>query len=339
MRAQKFLIAFVAVLLLLFIGFAAYWWVAVDRLRAGIVETRAQLAAFGIDVQHGEPDIGGFPLSLTLRLPSPVVALPDGTRIVGPEALEGRVWLWDLERVQLEGPGRYEVSLTGDELLFEAKEAMMRLEFDGGLPDALSLSLDSFVVTNRRTAQSLAAENVLISLEQILPRAGGQETAFALQIEGVPLPPQAQETSRLMGERIGLIALAGRLEGSLLPGRTPREVAAAWRDSGGIVDLERISLAWGDLGVTGDGTVTLDEAFRPLGAFSLRTQGLPALVTRLAEAGALDPDKAEELQQAFDAAGGSTDERGRRIVTLPLTMQDGELSLGEAVVGPLRPLF
>lgn len=339
MRAPRPLLIVVAILLLAFIGFAVYWWIAVDRLRAGIVETREQLAAFGIAVEHGEPEIGGFPISLTLTLPNPVVTLPDGTRIVGPEALEGSARLWNLASISLRGPGRYELSLPQGELLFEAEDAVMTLEIAGGLIDAVSLRLASAVLTNRVTAQTLAAEKLSLSLERILPRAGGQDTAFALQLEGLPLPASARETADLMGPRIGLLALAGRFEGPLLPGGDPRQIAAAWRDAGGILDLERIAFAWGQLGVSGEGTLTLDESFRPLGAFSLRTLALPALVARLAEAGVLDEETAARLAAALAARSEGNDESGREIVRLPVTAQDGVLSVGEVEIGPLRPLF
>lgn len=339
MRAPRPLLIVVAILLLAFIGFAVYWWIAVDRLRAGIVETREQLAAFGIAVEHGEPEIGGFPISLTLALPNPVVTLPDGTRIVGPEVLEGRVRLWNLESVSLEGPGRYELYLPQGDLVFESEDAVMTLELEGGLVDALSLRLVSAAITNRATAQTLAAEKLSLSLERILPRPGGQDTAFALQLEGLPLPAGATETAAVMGERIALLALAGRFEGPLFPGGEPRQIAAQWRDAGGILDLERIALAWGRLGISGAGTLTLDESFRPLGAFSLRTLGLPALVAKLGESGVLDAETAATLAAALEARSEGTDDSGRTVVTLPMTAQDGVLTLGEVEVGPLRPLF
>jgi hypothetical protein len=161
--------------------------------------------------------------------------------------------------------------------------------------------------------------------------------AAASRLSGFTLPPEGAAAAELVGPQIHLLKLAGRLEGLLRPAATPSAALAAWRDSGGILDLSAIELDWGELWLKGAGTLTLDEAFRPLGAFSFETLGLPALVQRATEAGALDRNAGETLARALGALASGTDERGRQRVQLPITLQDGSLYVGQIELGRLRP--
>ncbi len=339
MRMKRLLVAVGLLVLVAFVGFAVYWWIAADRLRQGLEEMRTQLAAFGIVVESGEPEIGGFPLRLTVRLPKPVLTLEDGSRVTGPQAIDGAVWLWDLRHLALSGPGRYQISLPQNDLQFEAQGVSLELELEDGLFDAVALELESAVLTNQSTTQSLAVEQLSISLEQMLPRDGrGHDTAFSLRLAGMPLPPQAETARALLGEQIDRVVLSGRFQGVLLPG-SPRDMAALWRDGGGIVDFEEIEIAWGDLRLEGAGTVTLDEAFRPLGAFSFESAGLLALVRRLGEGGAIEAETARALDIGLSELVSGRDALGRAEIALPVTLQDGQLTFARVPVGPLRPLF
>jgi hypothetical protein len=133
------------------------------------------------------------------------------------------------------------------------------------------------------------------------------------------------------------LKLDGRLQGILSLEQTGQDFLAAWRDSSGILDLRGIELDWGTLWAKGAGTLTVDGAFRPLGAFSFETLGLPELVNRATAAGAIGEEEGLTLERGLTALATGTDEKGRHRVQLPITLQDGRLYIGSIEFGQLRP--
>jgi len=338
MRLRTLIVVLLVLAVVAVGGAAVFWWFASDELERGIVDLRDDLRADGIEASSAPPAIGGFPFRLTARFDAPAVTLPGGMRWSGPTVV-GSAWLWDLESIRLDAPGRHLFTLPEAELALEAAAATARLGFAQGLLRELALELEQATLANLEFGQTLSAERLAFSAGP-LPALDGREetTAFALALAGVPLPPQAAEAARLLGDHLALLVLEGSLAGPLLPGR-PRDMAAAWRDAGGVLELSRIELDWGALALQGSGTLSLDSAFRPLGAFSFQTAGLPELVARLQAEGLLDPEAGATLAKGLQALAAGSDAQGRTLVTLPVTLQDGTLYLGLIAVGQLRSLF
>lgn len=336
---RKGLILLVLLLLILLGGVTAYWWIAADRLGEGIARWQDEARAEGVTADFAPPSFGGWPLRLTARFEAPLLGLPAGQRWQGPAEVTGYAWLWDPQRLHVTAPGRHLLTLPPGQLALEAEAADATVIFSRGLIDAVSLSLRQAVLSPPGAEQSLSAASLALSVSALTPVEGNRyATDFSLDLQEAPLPPAAQGVVALLGPTLDHLLLAGELRGAL-GGRDPRGAAAIWRDSGGVVDLERIELTWGNLVVRGSGTITLDEAFRPLGAFSFETAGLPELVQRLAQAGILDQDRALALSLGLGALSTGRDEAGRTLVKLPLTLQGGTLSLGMIPLASLPPLF
>jgi len=85
----------------------------------------------------------------------------------------------------------------------------------------------------------------------------------------------------------------------------------------------------------GDGTLTLDEAMRPLGAFGTRLRGLSEFIDQLVRAGLINSRTASAVKisvgllAARDASG---------VLAVPVSAQFGKLSVGPVVVADLPPL-
>lgn len=339
MRLRPLVITLAVVLLLVLAAAGGFWWYASGVLGEAIADWRDDWRRQGGIAEFADPPVGGFPLQLTADFAHPVLALPSGETWRGPALAVGKAWLWQLETIRFEAPGHHELDLPAGRLALDAAGLTGAFAFDGGYLHRIALELTEGTLVNRDSGQALSLEALRLAAGPLAPVAGRDYAIdVSFDLAGLPLPPEA-EGAALLGPRLDRLRLVGQLRGPLALEAAPRDAAAYWRDGGGVLDLAEIELAWGDLTLEGEGTLTLDEAFRPLGAFAIEATGLLTLVQRLDAAGLLDPAVVPALTAALRAlaAGQGHGELDR--VKLPVTLQDGLLSLGQIPIGELRPVF
>jgi hypothetical protein len=137
-----------------------------------------------------------------------------------------------------------------------------------------------------------------------------------------------------LGREVDAVELDATLMGPLPDGDYP-EAVLRWRDEGGVVEVRRFALDWGEVRVEASGTLTLDAATRPEGAFSAKLWNHRKLLAEMVAAKAMSPDDARLAGAALDllaAAGGGA-------VSAPVTAQNGKLWLGPVAVARLSPLL
>ena len=117
----------------------------------------------------------------------------------------------------------------------------------------------------------------------------------------------------------------------------PARALAQWRDAGGVVEVRALSLAWGSLSLKGDGTLTVDQRMRPMGAFTMRVTGYDALIEALVAADAIRARNASLTLTILNLLA-KRDDKGARVLTVPVTAQNGKLLLGPAKVLDLAPI-
>ncbi len=341
MRRKKLLIILLVLVLLLGGALSGFWYYAKGEVTAGIAQWRDDWRALGGTADFADPPVSGFPLQLSARFTQPLLALSDGQTWRGPPLVTASAWLWDLETIRFQAPGHQELEVPGGELALDTADLDGSIGFAGGLPNRITLKLTQGRLTNRDSGQQLSAEELSFAAGPFTSTERGMHYAIDLDLglSGVPLPPGTALVAELLGPRLERLHLVGTLRGPLAPQAAPRAAAALWRDGGGVLDLTTIDLVWGDLTLKGSGTLALDEAFRPLGAFSFESAGLLQLVERMDAAGLLDPSAVPAIKTALKALASGQDAEGRDLVTLPITAQEGTLYLGLLPLGPLRPLF
>ena len=131
---------------------------------------------------------------------------------------------------------------------------------------------------------------------------------------------------------IGSIALDATLmgkvgSGGILPALT------AWRDDGGILEIDRFALGWSRLVLDASGTFAFDIAMQPVIATQARLRGHNETLDALVGAGVLAPGESLMARMAFrllerSGGPGKPDE-----IRIALTVQQGWL-----YVGPVRLL-
>ena len=166
---------------------------------------------------------------------------------------------------------------------------------------------------------------------QIDPAASAAEGGKSLDLIVALHDLSISEPANLpLGNSISRIDLAAAVEGTLQPGR-PSESLAAWRNAGGVLQIQRFAANWGPLAVTAEGTLALDGQMQPLFAGTATVRGYSEAIDALVQARMMDPGGATGAKIALAAMAKPADDGGPPAAKLPITIQDGFL-----FVGPLR---
>jgi hypothetical protein len=322
------------VALLLLAAHAVAWWLATALLRSEAEAAIAAERAAGNTVTHGAPARGGYPLAAHVTLPdlrySGRVSLPGGALL--PVAGRARAATLVLA---LEAPRSVAIDIacpceggTGGAPPMPIDAAELRAEVPlvrrGSGPTLTGRGLVLYLPDGSLTVAQLRA--------RVPDSAVATVTADAFGI-GLP-PPEAQWP---LGARIAQASADVTLRGVLPAGPTPARALAAWRDQGGALELDRISLAWGPLSVRGVATVALDQALQPRGTATATLAGYGPALDRLVAAGAVARAPAALVRLGLTAASRQG-EGGERVVDIALAIEDRTLSVARIPVTRLPPV-
>lgn len=323
---RKPLILLALLLAVLAAGHGLYWGWAAGRLEARIAEWRAEQEARGLAVAYRGPQITGYPTRLSVRFEEPALETPNGWHWSGP-AVTGQAALWAPFTIDLAFPGRHEVGHPAlDAPLQAALEegtARVRLRGDGRVEQA-EIALRALEIES--LAQGPAGVASLdATLGPLIEARGDSPQRFEVTAEatGVRLPDFEDNPLGPNGERV---ALTGTLLGPTQAGE-PRAALEAWRDAGGTAEIASLEALWGPLALAGEGTLALDRELRPLGAFDARVSGLDDTIDVLARKKLIENGAALAIKLGLAMVVKDSDARGRPLVRLPITLQNGRLNL------------
>jgi hypothetical protein len=156
------------------------------------------------------------------------------------------------------------------------------------------------------------------------PANDGKSAEIALAVEDAAI----EKPSGLpLGDLIRRIEMNAYVAGTLRPGR-PSESLTAWRDAGGVLQIERFVADWGPLAIAAEGTLALDGGLQPLFAGTARLRGHGEAIDALAAAGLMAPGEATAAKIALAAMVKPGADGGPPAAQVPLTIQDGFLFAG-----------
>lgn len=330
-------------LALLFAGglYTAYWFTVARLVRENVLEWAGARRAAGYRIGWDRMSITGFPGALTVRLERPVFGQSRQAPAYDASmpALIGEAWPWSPERWRLhaEGGGRLViapgVARPAITLSANALDASVELgrpakpTAPGGTAVALTandllVSADETVQIARATADFVVPPEGLVSHRDVWTSGG-------FRLERIVLPQGVGP----LGRTIDSLAAKAAINGTIPPG-PHAESLAAWRDGGGTLELESAQLNWRTLSMTANGTFALDRALQPEGALTAMIEGYGAIVDALVAENGIRPGDAllAKLGLAVLAKPGPD---GKRQITAPVTIQDGEISIAGFRLGKL----
>lgn len=319
------------VLLVLGIGlYSAFWWIAAGRIESEAATWRETARQQGIEASWQGMRVTGYPLSFRLELTD--AAVKDST--TAPPAdlqaplLTASIHPWDLHTAWFAAPQGLTLALG------PGAAAKLSAERGGG---AVALSDDKTTIwlsLYKATVGGIVSVTArTVHLWAIVPAVmptAHQEAGIAAALDVHELmPPVLPPGFTGAIDNLGL----GMTMRGVFPSGPLREAAAAWRDSGGTVELDHLHLRWGETEITGSGTLALDGNLQPIGGFSGGVSGFEQLLSALVASGRIKASDARiaRLALAMLAKAGPD---GRPEISTSFAIQDGQMYLGPAKLGP-----
>jgi hypothetical protein len=323
---MKFLVALVLLILAALGGYAAYWFVAAERIKGETDEWAEARQAEGWAVARETVEVRGFPgahrivvtgLDLTAPPDSGGWAVMDAAlRIDAGSPFDFNRWT---VRPQSEIRLRMQ---DGEEVTLSAASSHLELETENGPishfhAEAQALSIVSAAAPLRSAESAIVQGDRVAGAWRVLLESrntdladaafGDAQAAFGDRIALLTLDLQAQEE--------GLAALAAGFAGL---------------QDAGELSVNAARLEWGAAVLDGQGALGVDTAGRLRGAFDVALADAEAFLRALADAGALDAQQANVAVAAISFFPRDEEDR----VVVPFTFRDGETLLGPVAIGP-----
>lgn len=357
-------------IVVLALGWGAFWYFAASQAQTRMTDWRRHEASLGRVYGCAAESVGGFPFRMEVRCSDPTAELRS---VKPPLSVKAR---HVLAAVQVYQPTLLIAEATGPATLAEPGQAPM-LAIDWtlaqaslrGLPSAperVSIVFDKLGVSRLDTGTAQAAgsaEHFELHVRQA-PRLPQDEPAIdlAVQISKGTLPQVSQLPGGPVDADISAV-LHGfdDLSAKDLTHKPWREYLRDLQAANGRLEIRQARVRQGDILATGQGTIALNAQGRLDGELRLTVAGLEQLVAALGldrAMGRASQSAAERIapglnlekllgprgNAALAAAGVAmlgqpTELEGRKAVLLPLRFSDGAVYLGPLPVGQVQPLF
>lgn len=250
--------------------------------------------------------------------PSKVWFRADKPQSSGHHTSTGRAWRMEmgslLGMIKKTGRSAFEVEYTGtDPVLKEI------ISYDGTVTNRLIAEAKAVRGAARRTKWDVTSGELI-----------SHDTTIGL--EDVKVPAIAEILDAETGNAQARLTLRGAVgSGSI-------EDLVAWRDQGGVLELEELNIDWAPLDFAFEGTLALDQQLRLLGAGTADMRGLPTLIDKLVDRGDIRNSEATITKLALALLTRVAKDGGAAVVRLPLNAQDGKLRAGPFTLGRLTSI-
>lgn len=342
-------------LLLAALGYGAFWHFSARHMKDTVKAELSRLEDKGFTIKTHALRKSGFPYKLALSTQDMTVIAPR----------HGLPWQAGLEAITLFThpwtPGHLvarlnTLSVIMGSLSLTAPDGRASILTDGGQNTRLDIDLGPVRLSFPASQDSpLAASRLQIHLR--FPGETGNDNAAGAGMD-------ERETALLGPERADIalsfknLALGRFAPGAPAPaisqlvviselhGQLPQPVSSqsltAWRDAGGTLEIKSFILDWGTVQIDAEGSLTLDEDMRPLGAMTLKVVDAVPLVHYLAAQKLIDKTAVPFLVESITAITTmESADTPHNALQLPLTIQNGQILLGPfpiAAVGPVTDI-
>lgn len=308
-------------------GHGAVWWWVTERMQHQAAAGIAAPPQPGWQAAAGTMRRGGWPLAAIVRIDAPALAIP-----MAP----GQALRWQAERltltIALARPRTLVAELSGAQRVqagaappIDATAAVMRalVPLDPSGDEPVTVQVEGLRAVSLAGTARLARLDLAVGGRRTAQR-GEPALSVTLSAHDLELPagdwPLGPAVSRLAGEMV----LTGPVPAT--PDLATR--AEAWRNGGGVLELRRIALAWGDVTLAGEASLHLDGRLQPAGSGTARLGGHGAALQALTGAGIMTPRGALAAGAMLSLMARPPAGGGPPVVEAPLSLRDRTLSLG-----------
>jgi hypothetical protein len=320
---------------------SAGWFFVRERVDSEIEARLVREANLGRNWDCADRRVGGFPFRIDISCASLIFTRGDGaTFSLGPTRAVAQVYQPRHIIVEAAGPFRGTDGVASFEGDWESLRASVRelgrgteqfaldlrapeISVHGMAPAAMEVSAERFELY-LRPAPDLAAGAGAVDL---VMRAADARAPALDQLVGDDRPAQVEISARTTNLRN-------------LRGGAPRQMAANWRDAGGMLTVDMIDIRKGDAHVQIAGELRLDDALRPQGRIEPAAAGIEDLVGQLLGGGQQQANAMMMLDALAPRDQATTGPEGlRRFPALDL--RDGRIFMGPIPIPQVRlqPVF
>lgn len=331
-------------LAVLVVLYSVFWFVVAGRIAQAVADWARSMREHNLEVTWRDMTVRGFPFAFRVemtdaRLHDQTAAFTGDVQApaLSADALPWNFFAWDVAApdglaVDAGAPSQPSARIaakaaTGAVLAGAAGNGATTIWFAA---TDMTVSASASAATTAPLSVAAKTAKFWVMLPGHAPQAHTDPAvAVAVDAAGVT-PPIVPAPLRAV---IDELAFGVTVKGPIATSQSPRRAAEAWRDAGGTIDLDQLTLHWGSLGARASGTLALDENLQPIGAFSGGVAGYRELLQALVAAGRIRRNDADiaELGLSFLSRAGPD---GRPEIATSLTIQDGQMLLGPIKLGP-----
>jgi hypothetical protein len=344
----------VLVALLLFVGLAVVtggWFyarsIALDTVDSWVAAQRDK----GTIVSWSARSVSGWPLRLDGRFtaPSAQADRPDRTVIWQAPDMDVRFYLLAPDTIDFSAPGQHRLQIndgdsSSDFVLDTATlDARAKTSLTGHTGVDIRGSGTDLALRGPGDTPLATADAMKLFWKQ--PRTvsdGGLPVTLRMtaQVDRLTLAPGVlpPTPSPVLGNEIAAFRVRLAVNGALDARQPLPDALTAWRDAGGTIDVEAMEITWGPVRLAGDGTLALDARLQPEGAFTARVSGLTDLLTAMENAAMIDARSAAIARLTLAVLTRPAENGGPPEARVPLTIQNGMLSVGPVALLQLPPV-
>lgn len=333
-RPLRYFVAALALLGMLFGGYGGYWFIAAGRITDAAAGWAQRMHARRIDVSWQKIRVGGFPAGFRVTIDRAVLRdrrLDPGPRLRVP-VLSASARPWDFSHWRFEAPHGFAAKIAGAAgrlpATLTARRAAGSIAVDPAGGMTLTIRAHE-AVADAGDPVAMARAEARLTLPATPPRSRTDPLiGLAFRLHRLRLPQGIVP----LGRTIADLDVAATVEGAIPPGPLVPAIAT-WRNAGGTVELDNLQVRWGPLGARASGTLSLDRRLQPVGTFSGAIEGYDQILTALVHSGRLRAQQAG-LAKLVLTMLAKTGPDGKPQLATSFTIQDGEMYLGPARLGP-----
>ncbi len=311
------------------IGWTVYWFIAREKIEAGLEINAAALRDQGYKVAWSEAVVSGYPFRFEVTLKDAVITEPGGWGLAAP-VLEAATAAYAPGVIALVAPERVVLSLPDGQSL-EITGRVLRASIGGYDKTPPRVSIEGVELAVASRDRDTALFTTLERFQAHLRPAPENRGRVYLSVENAKVADSSL-LGRIVGDRPVSVRVAGEVtEASSMRGAGWPGVVKSWSEAGGVLDLREGNLSAGNAVLDIKPTrMAADAKGHAGGALSLSLTKASAGLMALGAIGVIPDETAKAAGEWADKLGMD----GGPALSATLIFRDGKTYIGPLPVGP-----
>ncbi|MBR72948.1 MAG: hypothetical protein CMM30_08425 [Rhodospirillaceae bacterium] len=324
-------------------GYTSYWYIAADQIEKEIIKEQKNQSLKGRALSFDKMSITGFPFRFETLFQSPKIRIPNSGLKIESRKLVFSMKPWDYTHISIapDNITSIEHQKNGITNLYNTgiNSGNIKISLKNNKVNIVDIKLSqlNFKSPFTREPASINELYAQIDLSGIgqFSSLNTETIKLHLNINKIGIP---DDFGAEMGKYVEYFQFSADLFGPI-SGDKIKDKIINWRDSGGIIELETLKGRWGPLEIDANGTLAIDNEMRPLAALTSNVAGYSDMIDSLIMSNAIPFGDAFLAKVAFNMLAEEREDGGPRVLeNVPLTIQDGLLSIGPMELGKVKPI-